>query len=355
LSRHLVARFVQHFLVATCIATLSIIVVELLLDLDAVLGFGDGWRGAVGYLGIRLASDYASYVVPVTAFLAAFLTAAQLAASNEWVALRAGGVSLAAVSAPLLACGLALSVGLALFHEGVSIEARRAWNRERDDAPTLRFQSGAFWVHRGSWIFRVADADEASRRLSDIQMFERDERGLLVRSIDAKEVLLGDGDRWQLRDALVREFSRTDPSALPSVRREAEISLVVADSPQRALLRADARALSLLRLREFIQAREARGGQASRLRAALYGRATDWIATALLVALAIPIGLESERLRSIGRAASIATAAIAVYFALRSLGSVLSAQELVPPALASAGLVGVLALASSTGFARAAR
>ncbi|MCA9510701.1 MAG: LptF/LptG family permease [Myxococcota bacterium] len=355
LSRHLAARFVQLFLVITCIAALAIVVVELLLDLDGVLAWGDGWRGAFAYLGLRLASEYASYVVPVTAFLAAFLAAAQLASSNEWTAMKAGGVSLAAAATPILVSGLALAVAMAAFHESVGLEARRAWNRQRDDAPTLRFRNGAFWVHRGPWIFRVADADEASDALFDVRLFERDAEGDLRRSIDARSAAVGEGDRWTLRDAVVREYPPGDAAALPTVRREDRLELAIADPPGRAALRPDVRALSIAGLREYIAAREARGADGSRPRAALYGRVADWIAIALLVALAIPIGLETERTRSIGRTASLATLALAVFFAVRSVGAVLAAQALVPPAVVSAGLVALLAAGAGSALARAPR
>ena len=105
LSRYLVARFVQLFLVVVVVAVLSISVIELLLNLDRMMGFGGGLGGALDFLWLRLASEYASYIVPLAAFLAGFSTAALSAYAREWLALRAGGIGLLHFIAPLLACG----------------------------------------------------------------------------------------------------------------------------------------------------------------------------------------------------------------------------------------------------------
>jgi len=100
LSRYLVARFVQLFFLVAFVAVLSTMVIELLLNLDRMIEFGDGLQGALHYLWLRLASEYASYIVPLAAFLAAFSTAALAAYAREWLALRASGISLARFALP---------------------------------------------------------------------------------------------------------------------------------------------------------------------------------------------------------------------------------------------------------------
>lgn len=355
LPRYLIARFLQFFLAVAFVAVLSIAVVELLLGLDRMLAIGDGWQGAVGYLWLRLASEYASYILPVTAFLASFLTTALLAYSREWTALKAGGVSLASAAAPLLLCGTLLGLAAAVFHETVAVSARQAWNTQRDGDENIRFRKGSFWYHRGSRIYSVAEADRSSRTLQNVRIFERDERGRLERSITAKRVDILDGQRWRFHNALIRDVDPDEPTAPAGIARHKLIVLEVTDPPERALLSADPAALRLARLREHIEAREGQGADASSQRALLYARFGDWFSIALLVAAAIPIGLSVERTRSLGRSAGYATATLVGYFALRSLGTVLSVQAIVPAALAVTLPLAALASFAAIGFARAPR
>ena len=355
LSRYLVARFVQLYFVVGFVAVLSVMVVELLLNLDRMIEFGDGLGGAVRYLWLRLASEYASYIVPLAAFLAAFSTAALAAYTNEWMALKAGGIALARFALPLIGCGAAVSVGAALMHETVIIGARQEWNRQRDGDANIRFQEGAFWYQRGTRIFRVAEADRESRTLREVRIFERDDRGRLQRSIAAERIEILDAEHWLFLDAVFREFDPADRSAPPRIERVSRRLLEIADPRDRALMQADPAALSLARMREFIAAKETRGVSADRQRTLLYGRLGDWASITLLVTAAVPLGLGVERTRSLGRSASYATAAIAGFYALRNVGEILSLQGLVPPGLAALCLLAVLAGLAALALARAPR
>ena len=52
LSGYLVARFVQLFTIVIFVAVVSIVVIELLLNLDRMVDFGDGLSGALEYLSM---------------------------------------------------------------------------------------------------------------------------------------------------------------------------------------------------------------------------------------------------------------------------------------------------------------
>ena len=355
LSRYLIARFVQFFLAVAFVAVLSIVVIELLLGLDRMLAIGDGWRGAVTYLWLRLASEYASYILPVTAFLSAFLTIALAADSKEWLALKAGGVSLGRFVTPVLACGAVLALAAAVFHETVAVDARLAWNTQRDGDPNIRFRQGSFWYQRGSRIYSVAEADRAARTLQDVQIFERDSRGRLRRSISARSIDILDDKRWRFHNALIRDIDPDAPDTPPGIERHPEIELAISDSPDRALMSADPTSLRLARLREYIAAREKRGASTASQQALLYSRFGDWISIALLVAAAIPLGLSVERTRSLGRSAAYATATLTGFLGLRGLGAVLSAQEIVAPDIAISATLLLLASFAAVGFARTPR
>jgi len=355
LSRHLAARFVQTFAVAAIVATLSVTVVELLLGFDHMLAFGRGPGKIAEYLGLRLASEYASYLLPLAAFLAAFSTAALSAYANEWIALRAGGVAIWRFALPLLGCGVTVAVGTVLLHETVIVEARQEWNRHRDGDANIRFREGSFWYQRGGRIYRVREADRDSRVLREVRIFERDERGRLLRSIAADRIEILDSHRWRFLDAVFREFAPDDPTRPARVDRATSRVLEIVDPRDAALINADPASLPLGALRSFIRSKEAKGTSAAPQWALLYGRVADWTAIPLLVGVGVALGLAVERSRSLGRSAAWATLTLAGYYGLRNVGSVLTAEGMLGPGVAPAVLSALLAGGAALLLARAPR
>jgi lipopolysaccharide export system permease protein len=355
LSRYFVARFVQFFAIVVIIASSSLIVVELMLNLDRMLVFGDGAGAVLDYLRLRLLSEYASYVVPVAAFIAAFATTGLSAYARELVAVKAGGIPIRRVALPLLFCGLTLAVGFAALHETVIVEARREWNRQRAGDENINFKRGSFWYHKRGRIYNVGRADRATRTLYDVRIFERDEGGRLLRSISAERIQILDEHRWRFEGGLSRTFDPRHPEASISAQVLDGTILEIADPDARTLLSADPAALPLHRLREFIAERERKGASTRAERTLLYARLADWVSVALLVGVAIPIGLGVERSRNLGRSAGYAVAVLAGFYSLRNVAAVVALQGVVPPLVASSGLLVTVALVACGAFWRAPR
>jgi len=355
ISRYFIARFVQFSLAVVFVAAVSISVIELLLNFDKMLAFRDGPGGIPFYLGLRLAAEYASFIVPIAAFLGAFLSLSFSAYSLETLALRAGGVPISRVAWPLLACGLLASFTYAAFHEGVIVEARRAWVRERDGDVNIRFKSGSFWYHRGSRIYNVGHADRKARSLHDVFVYERNAQGLLVRQIEAERIDVLDAKNWRFRNARVRHFDPANPLAPPRIENWDSHVAEVADPRDQALLNADPATLGMKGLLQFVRGQESVGRNADEQRRIIHERITDWVALALLVAMAIPLALSVERTRSMGRSAAYAVAALAGYYALRSVAKIVSAFGVGIPGLTSWALIAVLALSTALGLLRARR
>lgn len=355
LSRHLVARFVQLFFLVATVTALSLGVVELLLNVDDMLAFGSGLSGALGYLRLRLASEYASYIVPLAAFLAAFSVCALAAYHREWTALKAGGVPLARFALPLLCCGAVTAVAAAVIHETWTVSARQQWARARDGDPNIRFKEGSFWYQRGNRIYRVAEADRGSRTLREVRVFERDPGGRLRRSLAAERVEILDERRWRFHDLVLRHFDPDRPTVPASIERAQSLVLEIADPRDRALMGADPATLGLVELLEFIETKEASGRDASPQWSVLYARFTDWVSVALLVAVAVPLGLGVDRTRNLGRSAAQATLVLVGFYALRNVSSVVSLQGLLPPATPWLALLAALAGFTLVAFSRTPR
>jgi lipopolysaccharide export LptBFGC system permease protein LptF len=81
LSRYFVVRFTSLFAAILFASTLTIVIVEMLLNLDDMLRTQQGLVGVLQYLFLRIPSYYLRDLLPISAFAASFFT---LAAAARW-------------------------------------------------------------------------------------------------------------------------------------------------------------------------------------------------------------------------------------------------------------------------------
>jgi lipopolysaccharide export LptBFGC system permease protein LptF len=86
LSRHFLARFAGSFAGVLAALCLVMAVVELLGDFDDVVGSSEGFSGALLYVVLRIPSQWLPLLVPVAAFVAAFLALGT--AADPWSSWR---------------------------------------------------------------------------------------------------------------------------------------------------------------------------------------------------------------------------------------------------------------------------
>jgi len=161
-----------HFL--TSLLGVLFIVAVVLIITEAANIYGDILKGnpdlkwIVAYLALALPRSLAE-VVPLATAVAVLWTLMKLSRQNELMALFCGGMSPARVSAPFLALGLVLSVGLFLLNEMVLHRTAEISNyifrvQIRDEGQT--------YLSRGSRIYRKG----AGRRFYSMDRFDSENR-----------------------------------------------------------------------------------------------------------------------------------------------------------------------------------
>jgi lipopolysaccharide export system permease protein len=344
LSRYYVARFLTAFALTLVASTLVIMVVDVLTHLDDVLRTERGLAGVAAYVLLRVPAQYLPDLIPVAAFVAAFFTLGTAARWLEITAIKSGGVSPHRVVAPLLVCACALTVAAFVVDETVVIEASRAWSRQLGgESETVSFRRGTFWYHRGDTIYNFTQADEATRTLSGVTLFQLADGGHLRRSIQAERARIEDGNRWRLIHAVIRDFDPRDPDAPPKTQRVDETVLPMGDERVMALETADAGQLTLPELREFIAARRRAGDDVRRGVTLLHTRLTHPIAVLLFVLLGAPLGLRVEQSRSMAEPALLGVGSLAVFFMMRGMADTLAGEGVLPAQVAPWLVVGVFA------------
>jgi lipopolysaccharide export system permease protein len=353
LSRHLLARFLVLFAAVLAVLVLAIAVVELIGDFDDVVRSSEGLGGALVYVALRIPSVHLPLLVPVAAFAAAFLAFGTAARASEFVAIKAGGVSPLRVLVPVLVAAAGISgVGL-LANETLAIRAHEALRRQVRGGDPITFRRGSFWYHKGRTVYNVRDADPETRVLRDVAIYQLDERGRLERSIEAARAHIEADGRWQLADAVIRDFDPDEPSAPIGYERVARTELRLVE--ELALLDAGVQELSIRQLREYRAERPRGDSEAVRAQALLHARLTGPLAAFVLVMLGIPLGLGVERTRSLALPAVLGVLLLFAYSTLREYGATLASQGVVAPALAPWAILAAFAGLGALALARAPR
>jgi len=343
-------RFLGLYALILIATTATIIVIEMLLNLDDMLAAHHGHGGPVAYLLVRIPSYYLRELVPITAFAASFFTVALSAQRFEISAAKAGGISAHRLLSPILAAALLL--GLAGFAVGESwiVESTREWNRRESEArPDFSHHEGSSWYRRGRTIYNISSGEPSQRTLRGVHVYDLSPVGRLVRRIDAERVDVEDSRHWRFHDASIRRFDPDRPERGVDIVHPDAITLEVANRDDIALINAAPQSLSIPKLLDHIDLREAAGEDAHRVEAVLYARLADPIVVLLFALLALPLGLEVHERRSFGVPGVWGIAIVATYFAMRNVNIALASEGVVSAAVGTGTLLAVFA---TVGLAR---
>ena len=319
--RILSRRFLASYLatLAACVGgcLLALAIVDMLVDFDAVV---EGGAAALGMRLARVPERWLCEVLPLASFAAAFLAVAIPARRGEVLALCAAGIHPARVTLPIL--GAALAVGAAA-------SALPAPETLREVEP---FGAGgdASWIHAGDRLLRVGHRDPHAGELWDLRVFETDAGFRLRRSLRAAQARAA-GDRWELQDPRELRFDPSAPAAAPR-----------AATPPAWLPAPDAAAFPSL----GAGARTDRPGASPALATA---------AVAVLALLAVPLGLGVRASGSLAGRALAALALAALFRGAWQAAAFGAERWAVPPALATAPVLGAFAAAAAACWARAPR
>ncbi|MBS1107157.1 MAG: lptG [Deltaproteobacteria bacterium] len=324
LSRYLLVRFVAAFLGVLVALSILVGVIELLADFGDVITSSKGFLEAWIVLILRIPHKHLPILIPASAFAAAYLSVGTAARSYEILAMKAGGISPLRVLVPLLLAAVVISGFALLLNETVAVQAREASRRHDGDDGGVSFRRGSFWYHKGHTIYNVRDADPAARALLDIAIFELDDRGRLLRTIQAARATIGEGGRWHLVDAVLRGFDPDDASAPSHYERLADAEIDLPD--ETALLDVNVSALSIAELREYGAQQEPGDTESLRAEALLHERVAEPLASLVFVVLALPLALRVERTRSLAVPALQGVAAIFLFYMVREYGRTLATQ-----------------------------
>jgi LPS export ABC transporter permease LptG len=275
--------------------------------------------------------------LPVIMLVATIFLFLSLSRFHELTAMKAAGISLYRVSAPVLLMGLSAAVSAMLFQElflprlnELGEEVDRV--KIRGQLPRHLQSRQRLWLRSAdSRFYRVELLSPQTNDLYGVTVLEVDRQFRLLNRLDARQAHWTESG-WELRDGAFREIEaggtvQTVPFTLTALHLTEEID-------EFTRIHKDFESMSYWELRDYVARLEAAGFQAKKYLVALYSKLSFPLVNLVMVLVAIPFALQSPRggrLFGVG----LAIAIMAGYLVVHYVALAFARADLLPPFVAA--------------------
>jgi len=336
IDRYLVREFISFLGIGLAVATVLFFVIDLIQTLDRFLRVKPPLRYIVEHFVFRLPA-FLHEGLPVIMLVATIFLFLTLSRYHELTALKAAGVSLYRVSAPVLTLACLIAVGSGLFQE----TALPALNERGDEVDRVKIRGQLprhlqsrtrLWLRSADTRFyRVELVAPGTQDLYGVTVLEIDRDFRLVHRLDARRGHWTPRG-WELSDGALREVTKDGRvETVRFTRTVVDLPEVIDDFVQ---VQKPTSAMSYRELREYVAKLEAAGFQARKYLVDLYAKLSSPLENMIMVLIAIPFALQSPRggrLFGIG----LAIAIMATYLVLHYVALSFARADLLPPLLAA--------------------
>ena len=176
LDRFILKSFIGPFVAILMVVVFILAMQTLWLYIDELVGKGLGIRTILEFLFWGVCSLALPLALPLATLLASTMTVGQLAERSELMAIRAAGISVGRVMAPiavaaaLIACGTYFVCSRLVPHAFNEIYTLRDdISRTKDE---IKIPPGTFYNGIDGYILRVGDQDKQTKVLYDVQVYD---------------------------------------------------------------------------------------------------------------------------------------------------------------------------------------
>lgn len=332
-DRHLSREFLRLFGVAVAAFIVLFLVVTFFEKLRFLLKYRASVADALLYFAARVPWIVAQ-VLPMASLLGTLLSASQFARQGEITAFRCGGVSLARLALPYLACGALVSVGT-LFVQELVVPRASAYSREVEQvrikrkARTDLIRARDVWLRVTAGVLHADLVRPDAGQLQGVTLIEA--RGARVtRRIDAREARWERG-AWRLLDVEVRTF---EPGGFSAVERLAEATYPLGYRPEDfAVSKLDPLELPWPTLKRLVARYDEQGLDTRELEAGLWAKTSLPFASAIMPLLAFPLAVRAGRRGGSSAAIALGVGLGFCYTLVLVVGVSLGKAGVLPPAL----------------------
>src|SRR6267378_1439316 len=275
--------------------------------------------------------------LPVIMLVATIFVFLSLSRFHELTAMKAAGISLYRVSAPILLMGLSVAVSAMLFQElflprlnELGEEVDRV--KIRGQLPRHLQSRQRLWLRSSdSRFYRIELLSPQTSDLYGVTILEIDRAFRLLTRLDARHAHWTEAG-WELRDGDLREVEaggtvQTVPFTLTALE-------LAEDIEEFTRIHKNFEAMSYWELRDYVARLEAAGFQVKKYLVALYSKLSFPLVNLVMVLVAIPFALQAPRggrLFGVGLAIAIMAGYLVVHFVALAFAR----ADLLPPLVAA--------------------
>ncbi len=291
-------------------------------------------------------------MIPVGTLVGALFCFGILSKNSELTALRSSGMTLFAISKPIFACGILISLATIVLNETLvpycNVRVKEIYNidiNQKDQAGT--YSQKDFWWRDKNIFYSSRFFDSRTNSLSELSQFEISPSFSVTKRTDAKtarylDSLIG----WSMREVVEYEFTN---DTLSSAHARPVSPLPLIKTPKDFYdVKTDPQTMSFRELKRFIKERERLGSNGNAYLPYLYEKLSFPFISFIIIPAMIPFSIRSARSGSLASSCLAALVIAFLYYAIHSLSLALGRAEMWPPLLAAwmaniiLGIVGTL-------------
>jgi LPS export ABC transporter permease LptG len=286
------------FLLAAC-GLAGLFYVSTFLDQSDKVFKGQATWGMLGQYFWYITPQYVYYVLPMAVLLATLVTVGLLTKNSELVVMKACGISLYRVAAPMLVGAASAAVLLFVLDQTILGPAnrqaetvRRAMRGLPADAPGVLNRQ--WMVGRDGDIYHYDYFDSATRQLLNVTVYSIDEQRHTIAHRTFAERAVYNGDHsWRAERGWRRDFDATgDPTAFASFT---QTSLDLDPASTFEAQQPDARFMSYTELRRYVADLQRSGFDVGELQVALERKLAFPFITLIMTLIAVPFSVTTGR------------------------------------------------------------
>jgi len=335
ISRHLVREFARAFALALATFIAIFIIVEFFDRVDTFLK-NRASAGAIARYFLYKLPLVVTQVTPVAVLAGGLVGLGLLARQNEFVALRACGVSIWQVVAPLVVVAAGISVLVLVWNETVvPYSARQSHLVEnleiRKKGVARIFAGKEVWFHGGAGFYNIDRVSPRRRALYGLTVYQLTPDFRPWRTIEA-ESANWDGSQWQLVGVRTREFG---PDGLREVLRLPDGFTLPESLEDFRTVSVEAEELSYGTLRRQIEDLQRKGVDTSESWVDLHLKLALPAASLMMILIAAPMAAAGARVGSIAGSMAVGFVIGFGYFVVVAFARALGQAGMLPPAIAA--------------------
>lgn len=286
LDRYLIKEYLKAFLIGFIFFSALVVIVRL-LDKD-IKHFDEG----TSYLtAVRIilyqAPRRIMEIVPVSGFVAIFFVLGRMVKRNEFVAMKAGGISVYRILAPVIIVTLLLCIGFSIFYDRIASPAYHQANLLQKKTK-MRYGRNLLFKGKENRIFYSHQINLNDNYINKLTIWESDDEGQLEQIIYAKYAKWTN-THWELTNGNIRHFQNDTEVGYQTYEK---MSIERYEDPVRFIgSNKDPRAMTIRELKEQI-AYKKEAGQISRIEhVKLHHKRAYPYAAVVVVLLGAPIAI----------------------------------------------------------------